>query len=164
MTASPELLRPATTGWSHPRLPVLLYRAALPGDTDAAEDLFRRHGWFPEWRNGIFRYDHHHSTAHEVLGVLQGRAMVRIGGPEGEQVCLSRGDAVVLPAGTGHCLIEASDGFQVFGAYLPGQDWDICRAPADAETRRRIERVTVPDRDPFGSSLAGETWRLDEQS
>jgi uncharacterized protein YjlB len=55
---------------------------------------------------------------------------------------------VLLPAGTGHCCLQASVDFQVVGAYLEGQRWDIKRVAADAATLERIAALPDPARDP----------------
>ena len=66
-------------------LPLILYKKAL-ADADLAagfEALFTSNGWAGTWRNGIFSYHHYHATAHEVLGIARGSAMVRLGGEAG---------------------------------------------------------------------------------
>lgn len=146
-------------------LPLILYRAAIPTDAgDAAadfEDLFRRNGWPPEWRNGVYPFHHYHSTAHEVLGFAAGRARLLLGGPNGHEVTVTPGDCALLPAGTGHCCLEASGDFLVVGGYPPGRQWDLRRdAISDAE-RVKMAEVPFPKMDPVlgRSGPLIELWR-----
>ncbi|HEV7265092.1 MAG TPA: cupin domain-containing protein [Falsiroseomonas sp.] len=103
------------------RLPVLLHRGAVPvGDPAAAETLFAGHGWHPAWRNGIYGFHHYHPNAHEALALATGKVRVRLGGEGGVTLDLKAGDVVVLPAGTGHRNLHASQDLLVVGAYPPG--------------------------------------------
>lgn len=135
------------------RLPVLLYETAIadpgPDAAEAFERLFRRNGWSPQWRNGIYDYHHYHSTAHEALGVAAGRAHVLLGGAHGQEVDVRAGDCVVLPAGTGHCLLDASPDLLVVGAYPPGQDWDLRRDALSAAERAEMAALAIPESDPI---------------
>ncbi|WP_279361896.1 cupin [Xanthomonas sacchari] len=148
---------------NHPFLPALHYRqCAAAIDADGFERRFAAHGWPPQWRDGIYDYHHYHSTAHEVLGVARGNARVLLGGPVGIEVALAAGDALLLPAGTGHCRLSASADFMVVGAYPDGQDWDICRQAPDATMLQRIAQVPVPQSDPLlgtGGPVL-EYWRM----
>jgi uncharacterized protein YjlB len=141
---------------NNPHLPVLAYRGALEGDP---EQLFIANGWGGTWHSSVFPFHHFHSTSHEALGVARGRATLMLGGPQGEEIEVSAGDALVLPAGTGHRRVSSSDDFQVVGAYPPGQeDYDLLRGdPAELEMAvANVERVELPAMDP----VAGEQGPL----
>lgn len=147
-------------------LPVVLYRQALMGEVLSAEELeklFDGNGWPSQWRAGVFDYDHYHSTAHECLGIAGGKATLRLGGPEGRDFSLTAGDVVVLPAGTAHRRVLASDDFLVVGAYPPGQDWDILTGKGDERpgADERIAAVPLPQTDPVGGQGGPllEKWR-----
>jgi len=139
-------------------LPLLVYQGAVaPEGRDPAatfERLFAQNGWSGSWRDGIFPYHHYHSTAHEVLGIARGRARVQFGGREGPVFEVAAGDVVVIPAGGGHCRLEASGDLLVVGAYPGGMDYDLCRDdPAIIEaSRRRIAAVPLPDADPVAGA------------
>ncbi|MCX5578313.1 cupin domain-containing protein [Kaistia terrae] len=144
---------------NNPDLPLILYRAALVEDgTDRAsafERLFTSHGWGGSWRNGMYPFDHYHSTAHEVLGIASGTVTVQLGGDAGLPVDLVAGDAVLIPAGVGHRRIASSSDLIVVGAYPMGQRWDLVRADdvVDAgAVRTRIRAVTLPAEDPLAGS------------
>jgi uncharacterized protein YjlB len=139
---------------NNPRLPLMLYPGTfLPFDSDPAADIearFNANGWPAAWRNGVYDYHHYHSDAHEALGVYRGWAKVQFGGPEGDVIQITSGDAAVLPAGTAHKLIDASPDFALVGAYPPEQRPDMLygkpgeRPGAD----ERIAKVPMPDTDP----------------
>lgn len=137
---------------NNPRLPVVLRRGVLrEGQPDAAEALFRSHGWRPAWRNGIHDWHHYHSNAHEALAIVTGGVRVQLGGEEGVQLDLHAGDVVVLPAGTGHRNLGAGTRLLVVGAYPDGSaPPDLLHgAPAERErARHAIAAVADPERDP----------------
>ena len=132
------------------RLPLLVYRGALPADPGAMERAFAAHNWSNAWRNGIFTFHHFHSTAHEVLGIAAGEVSVLFGGPSGSVVTVRAGDVVVVPAGVAHRNVGATDGLLVVGAYPNGVGYDTRRGdPAEhAAALRAVAAVPVPEQDP----------------
>ena len=151
--AAPEILQLSRNGWmpNNDRLPVLLYRSAFAPSQDMAsamEAAFEQNGWPPQWRNGVYDFHHYHSTAHEVLGFARGWGRLMLGGEGGHAMVVKAGNVAVLPAGTGHCRIEASSDFLVIGAYPRGETWDICRTAPDAATLDRMRKVAFPASDP----------------
>ena len=161
-----ELLALEPQEWcpNNQALPVLWYRGAMPtGGADPAavyEERFRRNGWPPQWRNGVYTYHHYHSTAHEVLGFAAGSAKLALGGPGGRELTVRAGDVLLLPTGTGHCELEKSEDFLVVGAYPPGQHWDICRGAPDADARARMAALPFPHVDPVQGKAGalGKRW------
>ncbi|APG95624.1 hypothetical protein [Sinorhizobium americanum] len=151
----PESMRFQPSEWvpNHPSLPVLLYRQALSAaESDIAAEFERRFagaGWQGLWRNGVFSYQHYHIGAHEVLGVAGGHARLLIGGPDGAVLEVSAGDCLVLPAGTGHKNLGASDGFLVIGGYPPGQTADIQAKAASTTDLQVIANLPLPATDPL---------------
>jgi uncharacterized protein YjlB len=90
---------------------------------------------------------------HEAMGVARGRAHVRFGGDHGEVIEIAAGDAAILPAGTGHQRLWASDDFSVVGAYPRGGKYDLVRPSKEAHARalQTIPKVPQLRTDPvFG--------------
>src|SRR6185369_3070676 len=129
------------------RLPVLIYRGVLASPNAAAfEQMFEANGWSSSWRNGLFSVHHYHSTAHEVLGIYQGRVNARLGGERGTTITLVAGDVIVIPAGVAHKNDGASADFRVVGAYPVGTspDMQYGKPGERPETDRSIAGVGVP--------------------
>ena len=140
---------------NNPRLPFLVYRAGIdlsgtPDPEEVIEKTFRRHGWGDMWRNGIYPYVHYHSMIHEALGIARGRARVRFGGAQGEELDLGPGDVAVLPAGTGHQCLWAGPELLVIGAYPKTGTYDLCRGSKAEHINavRAIPKVPLPETDP----------------
>ena len=152
--SAPETHRFADDGrFPNSALALLVYRRALPPDPAAMERAFAANGWSNSWRNGIFRYHHFHSVAHEVLGIAAGEARVAFGGPSGREVAVRAGDVVVIPAGVAHRNAGQSADLLVVGAYPGGGACDIRRGdPAEHATAvRAVAAVPLPGGDPvFG--------------
>lgn len=143
---------------NNPRLPVLVYKRIAAdiehGNQDELATWFERtwpkHGWRPAWRYGVYAFPHYHSTAHEVLGVYRGRASLRLGGSVGTTLEVKAGDMIVLPAGTTHQNLGASEDFRVVGGYPDGHDADLLRGEKGERpvADERIARVARPKADP----------------
>jgi uncharacterized protein YjlB len=171
MTRSPTLtvqsLLLERNGWvpNNPRLPVLFYPKGIviQGEDPAVlfEKTFTDHGWPPQWRDGVYSYHHYHTEGHEVLGIARGHARLMLGGPVGRILDVSAGDVLLLPAGTGHCNLGASDDFLVVGAYPPGQRPDICREAPDAQQMANIAQLAFPEQDPVtgADGAVRQYWR-----
>lgn len=136
------------------RLPLVIYPGAVGGcSSEQIAAIFAENRWHGCWVNGVFSYQHYHSTAHEVLGCFSGKARVQFGGEAGETFELAAGDAVVIPAGVGHKNLGSSSDFAVVGAYPNGQSHDMgSLEPASREEMNsNIANVPLPEADPvFG--------------
>lgn len=133
------------------RLPMLVYRGAVPTDPAAIEKLFTANRWPAAWRNSVHPFQHFHSNAHEALGVARGSGRVQFGGPNGETLDIEAGDVVVLPAGVGHCRLEKSADLLIVGAYPDNaRRPDQHRGdPAEHDAVvRNIAAVAAPNADP----------------
>lgn len=142
---------------NNPELSVLVYKNVfdLSGRDPASiiEKVFSKNNWGGSWRNGIYNFQHYHSTAHEALGIYNGWAEVQLGGPGNKPVRIEKGDLVILPAGTAHKKINSGDGFAVVGAYPDGQIWDMNYGKIGElpKTKQNIASVSLPKNDPvFG--------------
>lgn len=152
---------------NHPRWPMIVYSQAIDAETliqseFAFDKLFEKNGWIVGFRNGIYPFTHYHSNAHEVLGFAKGEATVQFGGDSGTVLKAKAGDTVLLPAGTGHKLVSASDDLLVVGAYPPGPDRDLMRSGEVEKVgiRSRIAAASKPRTDPVTGSVGSmlELW------
>jgi uncharacterized protein YjlB len=152
---------------NHPHWPLILYRGAvrLSENFDPAailEELFTKNKWEGSWRDGIYDYAHYHSRTHEVLGIAAGRGRVQFGGPKGRIFFLRAGDIAILPAGTGHQSLGASDDFLVVGAYPPEGRYDECTSTREyAKAIKSIRKVRKPPADPVYGRMGPlkELWK-----
>ena len=137
------------------RLPLLVYRNAVPADPAAIERIFAANRWPPAWRDGVHPFHHFHSNAHEVLGVARGEATVLFGGPSGQTLSVKAGDVVVVPAGVGHCNQGQSSDLLIVGGYPDNAGRpDLRRGkPAEhAEVVRNVAAVATPGADPVAGA------------
>jgi uncharacterized protein YjlB len=144
---------------NNPTLPLVLYRGGidLAGTSDpeaAIEQAFAANGWRDMWRDGIYPFVHYHSMIHEALGIARGRATVRFGGDNGQEIQVAAGDVAILPAGTGHQRLKQSGDLVVIGAYPPSGTYNLCRGGKveHAKALATIPKVPRPATDPvFGA-------------
>ncbi|KAF3482551.1 cupin domain-containing protein [Arthroderma uncinatum] len=140
--------------------PLLIYHSVFDF---ASSDEVRKHldtvgAVTPQWTYSMYTTDHFHSTTHEVLGVVAGRAKLCFGheqNPDRYEPTVSRGDVIIVPAGVSHRLLEDVDGgFAMVGAYPPGKQWDMCYGgEEDAGKVDSVKSVRWFDRDPvYGHS------------
>ncbi|QSR88555.1 hypothetical protein IT6_09345 [Methylacidiphilum caldifontis] len=148
------LIIPSHGGFPNSHLPVLLYQAViknLEGNPSLVEELFYSNDWKGPWVNGIYSFDHFHSTTHEVLAVIDGHAKVRLGGPIGKTIEIGVGDVVILPAGFSHARMWSNQSFTVVGAYPEGRSWDLRRGdPKELPiVLSNLQQVPLPKADPI---------------
>lgn len=134
--------------------PLLIYKNAFNlREEEGAEWLekkFSSHNWTNSWRNGVFDYHHYHSITHEVLGVYNGRALLHLGGGQGEKIEVEAGDILIIPAGVGHKNL-GGENFKVVGAYPNGSNYDIKIGKPGERPRadKNIASIAIPDMDPL---------------
>jgi uncharacterized protein YjlB len=140
---------------NNPRLPLIVYRGAIDLDQKGfdpgtiVDAVLDSNGWGRSWRDTIYDFVHYHSQIHEAMGVARGSAVMEFGGIKGRRMRLNAGDVAILPAGTGHRLIEASRDFLVVGAYPAEGYYDECTDTRErAEASKRIAKTRKPKADP----------------
>lgn len=143
---------------NNPDHPAVIARDALGGvhDDRAVRGLMERNGWGGTWTSIVFDYHHFHPDAFEALAVASGAATLMLGGPQGDTVEVRAGDVMILPPGFGHRRLAMREGFQICGAYPPGQEnYTVIRGSSgyDDAMLRQIAAVAKPSTDPV--------WRTD---
>ena len=135
--------------------PLLIYHGVFPTPSAAViESHLTRVGVArPQWRYTMYATSHFHSTTHEVLSVVRGRARLCFGGegnPGRVEPEVRAGDLVVVPAGVAHRLLEDVEGdFEMVGAYPGGRGWDMCYGKKGEEERvEGMGKVSWFERDP----------------
>jgi uncharacterized protein YjlB len=133
-------------------LPLLIYQHALEStDGKTVKEIFESNGWVNAWEDGVFDFDHYHSQAHEVLGVISGSARIQFGGPSGIAQSVEPGDVIIIPAGVAHRFIEGDENFTVVGAYPEGQTYDVMYGETSERPKadERIRSLHHPINDPL---------------
>ena len=98
----------------------------------------------------ILPYDHFHSNTHEVLGLAQGAAKLKIGGENGIELQVETGDVIIMPAGVGHYSLDNSMKYQFIGGYPNGADWNLKTNLEEEQTiLAEIANIPIPNTDPL---------------
>jgi uncharacterized protein YjlB len=135
-------------------LPVLLYKHAIKLPLffkgRKVKALFQKHQWTNNWRNGIFTFPHYHSNTHEVMAVISGRTLVRVGGDHGMMIRLEKGDVILIPAGVAHQNMRGEDDVVCIGGYPQGKDYDMNYGKKEERPAadEKIAKVKLPKLDP----------------
>ncbi len=135
-------------------LPLLVYKKAfnLPSGhhPQVIEKVFAANNWKNTWRDSIYHYHHYHSVTHEVLGVYSGNCRILMGGDDGIQFIIEKGDVLIIPAGVAHKNAWSDEDFKCIGAYPEGKDYDLNygKSGERPQTDHNITRVLLPETDP----------------
>ncbi|KAH7351427.1 RmlC-like cupin domain-containing protein [Pyrenochaeta sp. MPI-SDFR-AT-0127] len=155
-------LLPNTTPHNHP---LFIYHSAFPAATPplAIESHLPNNGVSPQWRYTMYSQTHYHSTTHEVLCVFNGRAKLLFGGeknPDKVEAEVKAGDAIVVPAGVGHRLLEDVEGeFHMVGSYPKGCSWDMCYGKHGEESKAEaVGKVQWFEKDPLYGDDGPVLW------
>lgn len=136
-------------------LPVLLYQKALeiPALLEGMQvkHLLHSNGWTNNWKGGIYTYHHYHSTTHEALAVIEGKATLLLGGPAGQYIEIQKGDLLVIPAGVAHKNTSREDDLVCIGGYPGGKDFDVLTGQTGERPMadRRIQSIPLPATGPL---------------
>ncbi|RVD81761.1 uncharacterized protein DFL_009610 [Arthrobotrys flagrans] len=148
-------------------IPLIHYKSAFPKSTDAGKigDVLRTNSWTPSWRYTMYTDSHFHSTTHEALVVISGAAKILLGGddnPDAVTITANTGDAMFMPAGVAHRLLEdiggRGEGFTMVGAYpVGGEEWDMCYGRGGEEgVDEKVKGVGgVEVQDPVSGGVLG---------
>ncbi|UYQ95869.1 cupin [Chitinophaga horti] len=155
MTTPQSIHVPPEGNFPNSHLPVLYYPQALTlprfFSGRYVRQLFRKNGWRNNWRSGIFTYHHYHSTAHEVIGFIEGRTSLQLGGISGPVLRLQKFDVLVIPAGVAHKNLGGENDVICIGGYPDGRNYDMnYGTPRELPSARvKIAAVPVPSTDPI---------------
>lgn len=155
MTAQPQQYLIKDNGiFPGSSFPVLLYKSAFTIPTFFPSRRIKNkliaNGWTNTWRNGIYTRQHYHSNTHEAIAVIKGHTTLLLGGENGIQIGIQKGDVLVLPAGVAHKNLGKMNDVRCVGAYPEGCDYDMKfgdigeRPLAD----KNIAAIPLPDSGP----------------
>lgn len=139
--------------------PLIIYRGLFPAPLPSASEIEAHIAAVgvcePMWRYPMYPDDHFHTTAHELVVIHRGRARLNFGGEDCKGAVVTEaqaGDAVLIPAGVSHRLVEDLEGeFEMVGSYPVGSEhWDMCYGNAgEEELIANIKNLDWVDKDPL---------------
>lgn len=133
----------------------------------SVKHLFKKNGWTNNWRSGLLTYNHYHSTAHEVIGVIHGETTLQLGGPGGIRVRIVAGDALIIPAGVSHKNLGEENDAICIGGYYEGREFDIKTGKKGERPKAdiTIAALNIPEKDPVYGSRSGlpKIWNEKEK-
>ncbi|KAF3052312.1 hypothetical protein E8E11_006879 [Didymella keratinophila] len=157
---------PNTTPHGHP---LLIYHSCFPSSTAVStlESHLPSNNISPQWRYTMYTTSHYHSTTHEILCIIRGRATLLFGGeanPKRVEQEVRVGDVLVVPAGVTHRLLEdVEGGFQMLGSYPKGCSWDMCYGEKGEEEKAKAAgTVAWLEKDPLYGEDGPVLWSRDK--
>ncbi|KAE8167195.1 RmlC-like cupin domain-containing protein [Aspergillus tamarii] len=136
--------------------PLMIYHHAFDASPSQLQARLEEIGEVePQWIYTMYQQTHFHSTTHEVLGVVSGRARLCFGGeanPSRFEPTVEKGDLIIVPAGVGHRLLDdlGTESFSMVGAYPRNKHWDMCYGqPGEERKVKAIEKLDWFHRDPL---------------
>jgi uncharacterized protein YjlB len=137
------------------RLPVLHYKAVLIIPVFFAarqiKQRFKENDWTNTWRDGVYAYDHYHSNTHETMAVIKGQTRLLLGGENGQEIVLQKGDVIVIPAGVAHRNLGKMKDVICIGSYPGGRNFDMNYGKAGERPKadQNISKLELPDLGPL---------------
>ena len=140
------------------KLPALYYENVLEsilGESYSGQDVMRllqQNGYTNTWSNGILNQHHFHSIAHEALACTLGELRVQLGGEDEIILTVRKGDVLLLPAGTAHKKLEATEEHEIIGGYplnQPDYDFQYGDASDYEAIKEKVAQVELPHTDPI---------------
>jgi len=152
-------------------LPVLYYPSALKlpllFSAMHVKSIFEKNDWTNNWRNGIYTYHHYHSVTHEAMAVIRGETKLQLGGDNGIELMIRKGDVLVIPAGVAHKNLGGEKDVIVVGGYPGGKDYDMNYGkPGERPgVDNNIRKLPIPSTDPVLGKAQGvpKIWKIARQ-
>jgi uncharacterized protein YjlB len=152
-------------------LPVLYYpnglQLPLLFSAMHVKKIFEKNDWGNNWRSGIYTYHHYHSITHEVMAIIKGKTILQLGGDNGIELSIQKGDVLVIPAGVAHKNLGKEKDVIAIGAYPGGGDYDMNYGNAGERPAadNKIKKIPVPSTDPLMGHTNGlpKIWKIARQ-